>query len=111
MFEAFVLVRNIESGSKRLEFVDFTISLVGLRFKKLREIFSSEDVNQDDWIFEKSYAQLPPGPPGSAVGGIPNGIEDILLLLRLYKPGEIAFIKQAIILPSGMTSLQAHIGR
>jgi len=101
MFKAFTLVRNLESSADGLDFGEFTINPVGLRFKELREVFSSLDVNQDDWIFEKSYTQLPPGPPGSAVGGIPNDIEDILLLLRLYRHGEIAFIKLAIILPSG----------
>jgi hypothetical protein len=103
MFKAFVLVRNLESAAEGLDFGEFTINLVGLRFKELREVFSSVDVNQDDWIFEKSYAQLPLGPHGSPVGSIPNDIEDILLLLRLYKAGDISFIKQAIIPPSGNT--------
>lgn len=49
---------------------------------------------------------MPLGPPGSPVGGIPNDTEDILLLLRLYKPGDIAFIRQAIIQPSGNTLVQ-----
>jgi hypothetical protein len=57
--------------------------------------------------FEKSYTPLPLGPPGSPVGGIPTDIEDILLLLRLYKAGDISFIKQAIILPGGNTFLQS----
>ena len=77
MFKAFTLVRNLESSAEGLDFGEFTISPVGLRFKELREVFSSLDVNQDDWIFEKSYTQLPLGPQGSAVGGIPNDIEDI----------------------------------
>lgn len=106
MFKALTLVRNLESGVESLDFDEFTINLVGLGFKELREVFSSVDVNQDDWILEKSYKQLPPGPPGSPVGGIPNDIEDILLLLRLYKPGDISFIKQAIVQPNGKTSVQ-----
>lgn len=106
MFKAFVLIRNLESGAERLEFGEFTVQLVGLRFKELREIFSSADVNQDDWVFEKSYNVPPPGPPGSAVGGIPNDIEDILLLFRLYKAGDIAFVKQAIMQPSGKVVVQ-----
>ena len=107
MFKAYVLVRNLESDAERLDFGEFTIDVVGFRFKELREeVFSSEDVNQHDWILEKSYAQLPLGPPGSPVGGIPNEIEDILLLLRLYKVGDISFIKQAIILPSGNKHVQ-----
>ena len=106
MFKAFVLVRNIESGGERFDFGEFTIDRVGLRFEELREVFSSVDVNQDDWVLEKSYTHLPPGPPGSPVGGIPNDIENVLLLLRLYKAGDIAFIKQAIVLPSGNAQVQ-----
>src|ERR1700729_365797 len=106
MFKAFVLVRNLESRAERLDFGEFTINRVGLRFKELREVLSSLDVNQDDWILEKSYTQLPLGPPGSPVGGIPNDIEDTLLLLRLYKPGDIAFIRQAVIQPSGNSLVQ-----
>lgn len=106
MFKAFVLVRNIASGAERLDFGEFTIARVGRLFEELREVFSSRDVNQDDWIFQKSYNHLPPGPPGSPVGGIPNDIEDVLLLLRLYKAGDISFIKQAIVPPSGNTLVQ-----
>jgi hypothetical protein len=54
MFKAFILVRNLESGAESLDFGEFTTNLVGLRFKELREVFSSEDVNQEDWILEKS---------------------------------------------------------
>jgi hypothetical protein len=106
MFKALILVRDIGSTAEGLDFGEFTLKLVGLRFKELREILSSVDVNPDDWILEKSYTHLPPGPPGSPVGGIPIDIEDILLLLRLYKPGDLSFIKQAITLPSGKTLVQ-----
>jgi hypothetical protein len=106
MFKAFVLVRNLDSTADGLDFGEFTIKHVGLGFKEFREVLSSVDVNQDDWIFEKSYTQLPLGPPGSPVGGIPSDIEDILLLLRLYKPGDISFIRQVIIPPSGNTLVQ-----
>ncbi len=106
MFKALVLVRNIESSDHRLDFGEFTIEQIGARFKDLRDIFSSADVNRDDWILEKSYAGLLAGPPGSPVGGIPADIEDILLLLRLYRVGEISFVKQAIVLPNGNTLVQ-----
>jgi hypothetical protein len=106
VFTAFVLIRNLESSANRLDFGWFTIERVGLRYEELRESFSSSDVNRDDWIFEKSYNVPPPGPPGSAVGGIPNDIEDILLLFRLYKAGDIAFVKQAVIQPSGNSVVQ-----
>ena len=106
MFKVFVLVRNLESSARRLDFSDFTISVVGLRFEELRDAFSSTDVNRDDWIFEKLYAAPPPGPPGSPVGGIPKDIEDLLLLFRLYKSGDISFVKQAIIPPGGNKVIQ-----
>jgi hypothetical protein len=106
MYKAHVLIRNIESGAEGLDFGEFTINPVRRRYNELRDVFSSRDVNEGDWIFEKSYAQLPPGPSGSLVGGIPNDIEDILLLLRLYKFGDVSFIKLAIIQPSGNILIQ-----
>jgi hypothetical protein len=107
VFRACVLVRNLKSPEERLDLGEFTINRVGLQFEKLRnEIFTSLDVNPDDWVLEKSYAYLPPGPPSSPVGGVPNDIEDLLLLLRLYKAGDIAFIRQAIVQPSGKALVQ-----
>lgn len=106
MFKAFILVRNLKEGVEALDFGEFRINSVGVRSKDLRETFSYADVNHDDWVLEKSYAHLPLGPPGSAVGGIPNDIEDILLLLRLYRTGDISFLKQAIVQPSGKVLVQ-----
>src|SRR5580704_16675313 len=101
MFKASVLIRNLDSKAKNLDFGEFNISAVGPGFKGAREVFSSLDVNEDDWVLEKTYAELPPGVPGSPVGGIPDDIEEILLLLRLRKVGDISFIRQAIIPLSG----------
>jgi len=84
--EALVIIRNLESSAECLNFGDFTISLVGPRFAVLRQFFSSGDINDDDWIFEKSYG---------SIEEIPTDIEDILLLFRLYSVGDIAFIKLA----------------
>ena len=106
MFKALILVRNFESTAEGLDFGEFTVQRIGLRFKKLREDFSSIDVNQDDWLLEKSYSQLPLGLPGSPVGGIPNDVEDVLLLLRLFKAGDVSFIKQVIIPPTGNALVQ-----
>ena len=106
MHKALVLVRNLESSAQALDFGEFTIKAVGLRFKELRETLSSVDVNPGDRILEKAYVQLPPGPLGSAVGGIPNDIEDILLVLRLFRPQDISFVKVAVVLPSGIPAVQ-----
>jgi hypothetical protein len=106
VFNAYVLVRNLDSGANQLDFGDFTLRPVGARFQELRDVFSSKDVNRDDWIFEKSYTVPPPGPPGSPVGGIPQDLEDLLLLFRLYKPGDLAFVRQAITPPGAGTVVQ-----
>ena len=106
MFKAFVLVRNLWSGADSLDFGEFRINLIGLRFEELKEVFSSTDVNQDDWVLEKSYTHLPPGPPGSPVGGIPTDTEDILFLLRLFRSGDISFVRQAIVQPNGRNLVQ-----
>lgn len=106
MFKVLILVRNFESTEETPDFGEFTVQRIGLRFKELRQFFSSIDVNQDDWLFEKSYSKLPLGPPGSPVGGIPDDVEDVLLLLRLFKAGDISFIKQAIIPPNGNALVQ-----
>ncbi len=107
MFKALILVRNFESDANALDFGEFSIEQVGSKFTKLREDLSSTDVNDADWILEKRYSAPPPGPPGSPVGGIPNDIEDVLLILRLFRPGDIAFTKQAVILPRGNVLVQS----
>jgi hypothetical protein len=98
---ALILARNIQSRADRLDFGEFTISRVELRFEELRTRLKSADVNQSDWLLEKTYKDR----PGSATGGIPEDIEDILLLLRIYKPGELAFVRQAVVQPDGQTNV------
>lgn len=112
MYTALVLVRNVESSAPMLDFGEFTISRVSLRFDEFRGIFRSQDVYQLDWVFKKCYSDLPVGPAVSpaGVGGIPIELEEILLLLRLYKPGDIAFVRQVIISPEGRTLVQHPYG-
>jgi hypothetical protein len=95
MLKALALVRNLNSSASGLDFGEFTINPVGPRFNELRQVFSSSDVNRDDWIFEKFYSQA-----DSLVEAIAPGIEEILLLLRLYDVGDIAFVKLATIAQS-----------
>jgi hypothetical protein len=106
MFKAIILVRNFESNVGSLDFGEFTIRHIDQSYEDLRQKFSSIDVNESDWLLEKSYAKLPLGPPGSAGVGIQNDAEDLLLLLRLFKPGDLAFVKLAIIVPSGVPHVQ-----
>ncbi len=101
MFKALVLVRNLESNAESLTFGEFTLSLVAQRYPAFRELLLSVDVNQNDWILEKVYSLLPRGAPGSSVGGIPDDIESLLVLLRLFRVGDISFVRHTIILPTG----------
>jgi len=111
MHKALVLVRNIEEHSADLDTSEFRLRQVGLRFEELREIFASVDVDPDHWIFEKPYPQVPPTPPGAkfdaAIQAIQNDVEENLLLLRLYRIGDISFIKHVIILPDSTPYAQA----
>lgn len=109
MFTASVLVRNIESPVAAVDFGEFRLEPVGPRLIDLRERFSSTDVDEVDWILEKSYT-----PPlelqGSLVVEIPKDVEDILLLLRLFKVGDISFTKLTITPPSGKNLVQFPYG-
>ncbi len=100
------LVRNFQPNASAVDFREFSVEQIGSKFTKLREDLSSSDVNPGDWILEKHYLAPPPGPPGSPAGGIPNDIEEVLLLLRLFRPGDISFTKLAVILPSGHPLVQ-----
>ena len=63
MFKAFVLVRNLESAAEGLGLWRVhNPSLVWSSIQRSLESFSSVDVNQDDWIIQKSYSQLPLSP-------------------------------------------------
>jgi len=103
MFKVFILVRNFHSPLDRLEFGDFTAIRIDYPlYCELREQFSSQDVGQNDWLFEKTY------PASSACVGcipkqIPDDIADILLLLRLFKVGDVAFVTHRIRMPDGET--------
>jgi len=106
MYTAYVLVRNLEGAPGEptlspavLDFGDFKISSIPQSPRWLvgpREIFP--DARYGDWVYERSYASLPPapGPAPSGFGGIPEEIEDVLLLLRLFKAGDLSFVRVKI---------------
>ena len=108
-YRALVLVRNISSASDTLNFGEFILANIQYpQHLELREKLSSQDVYVNDWLLEKTYTELPgrPGNAPSGVGGIPNDIEDILFLLRLFKVGDVAFVRQAVIKPDGSSLVQ-----
>jgi len=107
-YRALVLVRNLMARADRIDMGEFVLTRVGLQFEALREKLSSKGVFHEDWLLEKTYNELPscPGLAPSGLGGIPNDIEDILFLLRLFKVGDVAFVRQAVVKPNGETLTQ-----
>jgi hypothetical protein len=105
MPEARILLRNLTSSRESLYFGEFRISRVGLRFRELRDTLSFSDVNGDDWVLDKTYPALPLH-GGTSDVAIDSDVEDILLLLRLFKPGDLSFVRQAIIPPNGPPSVR-----
>ena len=117
MYTAYALVRNLwraawEPNAQRAELVfhDFCIWNVpqfegpnGTRFSDATQIFPYARISFGDWVYEKGYNALPPapGPPASGFGGIPEDTEDNLLLLRLFKSGDISFAQIVVHDPNG----------
>jgi hypothetical protein len=102
-----VLVRNVEPNCDRLEFSNFSLRHLGASFQAAREFFPG--AIQDEWLLERKYDAIPPLPviaegwPGP-FGGIPFDVEDTLLLLRLYRPGDLAFVCMHIQTPTSSDS-------
>ena len=118
-YAASVLVRNVRLLTKRrpehlgdfsptttVDFGEFSVREIGSRdFEDARTLMASDNVYQGDWVLEKRYPTLPGANSGSlaGVGGIPDDLEDLLFLLRLYSGGDLAFVKIAITKPNGQT--------
>lgn len=108
-YRALVLVRNLSSATNKLDFGEFILTRIeNPQHLELRERLSSVDAFIGDWFLEKAYSKLPNfnGSAPSGLGGIPNDIEDILFILRLFKLGDVAFVRQAVVKPNGETLAQ-----
>ena len=101
-----ILVRNFESDAfnrdrldfvspLRLQFSEFSIEYLhqGMhrRVSYAREFFP--DAAYDECLIERQYETIPPLPRDpSGFGAITKEPEDLLLLLRLFRPGDLAFV-------------------
>ena len=117
VYTAYALVRNLmrapgESNAEtaELRFPDFRFWNVPQcevpydnRMTGAREIFAGSNICFGDWVYEKHYSSPPPapGPSPSGFGGIPEDTEDSLLLLRLFKSGDISFAQVVVRDPKG----------
>jgi Apea-like HEPN len=99
-----VLVRNVQSDRESLTFSSFSLrELDASNFQTARQSFPG--AMQREWLLERHYDAIPPLPAiaegwPSPFGGIPFDVEDTLLLLRLYRPGDLAFVGMHIQTPT-----------
>jgi hypothetical protein len=96
MYTSFVLVKNLISDSNELNFSEFKLTKIQYgdidALRRAQELFSVGVPLYGDWIYERYYNNI----KADSLQIIPNDIENILLLLRLFKLGDLVFIKHCI---------------
>jgi hypothetical protein len=106
-YTAYILIQNVESKSKELVFDKFRIKRIdNSNLDECKEIFRPFLVARVGQHFiERQYKEVPRLPEGeedfSGLGRIPDDSDDLMLLLRLFKVGNIVFMAQVIKTPSG----------
>jgi hypothetical protein len=109
---AFVLVRNLDVSRRRgiigpgdLVSNEFTIWDVSQGNEQRRDeaCRSFPEAYCTDYVYDRRYASIPPAREAapSGYGAIPEDVEDALLLLRLFKPGDLAFAQFKVQEPDG----------
>jgi len=103
-----ILARNIESDTFRqigddpyspwkLQFGDFSVEFLGnqCRLKYARQFFCEAMIGE--CLIEREYQSIPRAPQElTGVEGILSDAEELLLLLRLFRPGDLAFVSVTV---------------
>jgi hypothetical protein len=117
MYTAYALVRNLSHADSKknaenakLQFRDFCLWNLPQcevpyenRLNRARGVFAGATVSFGDWVYERNYS-APPRARGlyrSDLGCVAEDAEDDLLLLRLFKTGDISFARVAFCDVSG----------
>ena len=104
MMTGFALVRNLISSSEALKFANFKLVKIGASLdydlKRAQYLFPKESPLYKDWIYERAYDD------SDAWNRIPFELEDALLLLRLFKTGDLFFLQPCIEGNDGSLSCQ-----
>jgi Apea-like HEPN len=91
---AYALVRHIESAEDELTFRDFRLwraASPGL-VRDAQEFFPGTNVQlHNEWIYERHYANVPLN-----FGSVPFDVLETLLLLRLFRTGELSFVRHTV---------------
>lgn len=95
MIKSFVLVKNIRSKSEELNFESFKLVKIGSSWdydlKTAQHLFARAMPLYKDWFYERAYDDN-----DEILEKIPFDIEDTLLFLRLFKPGDLVFLHLCI---------------
>lgn len=106
MHLSFALVKNLRSSASELVFSNFTLRNIQQGdsdvLRRAQELFPGGHVSYGDWIYERSYE----GIADDQWERIPVDTEEILLLLRLYKVGDLVFIQPCTQKPDGRLTTQ-----
>lgn len=108
VYTAYALVKFIDSRDSELRFRNFRIRQISSRgdIEDALALFPGARINGTDWLYERAYQDSEVAKSAYGFGRIPGDVEDTLLLLRLYRPGDIIFTRHSIREPSGALSIQ-----
>ena len=104
MRNSFALVKKLNSNSDELIFNNFRLTKISRgdtgALKEAQRLFSKAWVFYGDWIYKREYDN------SADWDEIPSDVEDTLLLLRLYKTGDLFFVQPCIEEADGNLSSQ-----
>lgn len=99
VFKSFVLVKKIKSESEELHFENFQLWKIGSSFdndlNKAKRLFSTARPLYEDYVYERTYSD------DEDQEKAPFDIEDTLLLMRLFKTGDLFFVNPCIEMSDG----------
>lgn len=94
MIKSYVLVKKFKSTSEKLYFNGFKLLKVGSSFdndlKKAQRLFPKVWPLYEDYVYERTYVN------DDGQERAPFDIEDTLLLMRLFKTGDLFFVSPCI---------------
>lgn len=108
MYAAYALIKHINSNDPELRFRDFRIWEIRSTGDRLdaQVLFPSVRIYGSEWVYERNYQDSEVSRAAYGFGRIPNDLEDTLLVLRLFRPGDIIFTRYSVREPNGELSTQ-----
>src|SRR6266851_2739208 len=105
MYSVNILITNFASNIETLSFQNFSIQKVTFRnWEQVKQRFPGYQLfhNDTQHYIQRDYSTILPHPADQVgLGSIPFDSEDLMLLLRLFKSGDICFLGQVVHTPEG----------